>query len=157
MSWKSPLPALSARKKPAVTKRNDAAEVQRRAARRDPRQLGLVDGIGYRPKPRKARKAAVPNGIDEKRMAYLEGLAAFVEGHERASPYVVGTPLTKDWLRGYERADEARQADVDLRLSAEDEIREDLRYDEDLRDEIKDELREDEGFLAEIRSELLKK
>ena len=115
-----------------MTKRNDAAEVQRRAARRDPRQLKLVGGIGYQPKPRKPRKPAVPNGIDEARMAYLEGLAAFVEGHERASPYV-GTPLTKDWLRGYERAEEI--------CPDEDEIREELRDDAGFRDEIRDEAR----------------
>ena len=136
------------RERPAMTKRNDAAEVQRRAARCDPRQLKLVAGIGYQPKSRKPRKPAVSNGIDEKRLAYLEGLAAFMEGHERASPYV-GTPLTK--LRGYERADELCPADVD-----EDDIREELRYDEVFRDEIKDKLREDEHFLDEIRSKLQK-
>ena len=79
------------------------------------------------------RKPRKPNEA-QKRLAYLEGIVAAIEGAEKASPYT-GTPLVKHWLRGFDRGEELCG-----------EIRADL-YD-DVREEVKRDLR-DEAEIAE--------
>jgi hypothetical protein len=56
--------------------------------------------------------------IDHKRLAYLEGLCAHIEGSLPAPPDI-GQPLAKEWLRGWHHGEEWRD---ELEAPLQDEI-----------------------------------
>ena len=74
-------------------------------------------------KPRAKGRPQAPTEA-QLRLAYLEGLSAYLEGDLLAPPDI-GRPLAKEWLRGWHRGEEVR-ADIRDELSEDEDFYEEL-------------------------------